>query len=98
MHGIHGMTLQQVNKRTEAFVFNDLTEKIIGCSFAMMNVLGCGFLEKVYENALAVELRHAGLSVVQQKPITVKYRDVVVGEYVADLVVEDKVLVELKAA
>ena len=63
-----------------------------------MNSLGSGFLEKVYENALAVELKHNDLKVIQQKPVEVLYRDVLVGEYVADLLVEDKVLVELKSA
>jgi GxxExxY protein len=76
---------------------NQLTEKIIGCSFAVINSLGSGFLEKVYENALVVELRHAGLNVVQQKPVKILYRDVLVGEYIADLSVDNRVLVELKA-
>lgn len=75
-----------------------MTEKIIGCAFSVINSLGCGFLEKVYENALAIELNEAGLAVEQQKPIKILYRDVLVGEYVADLLVEGKVLVELKAA
>jgi GxxExxY protein len=76
---------------------NEITEKIIGCGFTVLNSLGSGFLEKVYENALAVELKQAGLSVVQQKRIEIKYRNEVVGDYVADLLVEDKILVELKA-
>jgi GxxExxY protein len=59
--------------------------------------LGCGFLEKVYENALVHELRKTGLQVKQQYRITVYYDGVVVGEYVADLLVEECVLVELKA-
>ncbi len=75
----------------------EMTEKIIGCAFTVMNTLGSGFLEKVYENALAVELKQTGLTVVQQKPIEIRYRDVLVGEYVADLLVENQVLVELKA-
>jgi GxxExxY protein len=74
-----------------------LTERIIGCAFTVGNVLGCGFLEKVYENALAHELRRNGLRVQQQHGISVCYDDVVVGEYVADLLVDDEVLVELKA-
>lgn len=74
-----------------------ITEKIIGCAFTVMNTLGSGFLEKVYETALAVEIRQDGLEVVQQKPIEIRYRDVLVGEYVADLLVENQVLVELKA-
>ena len=76
----------------------DITEKIIGCAFAVGNTLGPGFLEKVYENALAHEIRKAGLKVQQQQSLTVKYDDVVVGDFAADLLVDDRVLVELKAA
>lgn len=76
----------------------DLSGRIIGCAFRVQNTLGAGFLEKVYENALACEMRAAGLAVAQQKGITVYYNGVVVGEYVADLVVEDAVVVELKAS
>jgi len=74
-----------------------LTEKIIGCAYTVLNTLGCGFLEKVYENALAHEMRKAGLAVQQQVVITVRYDGVVVGDYAADVIVEGKVLVELKA-
>src|SRR3972149_11296752 len=74
-----------------------LTERIIRCAFTVSNDLGCGFLEKVYENALAHELRKAGLSVRQQCPIQVCYDGQVVGDYAADLLVEDCVLLELKA-
>src|SRR5690348_2937989 len=76
---------------------NELSERIIGCAFRVLNTLGAGFLEKVYENALAHEMREAGLSVAQQKGITVSYKGILVGEYVADLVVEGSVVVELKA-
>jgi len=76
---------------------NELSGRVIGCAFNVLNTLGVGFLEKVYENALVVELRTAGLSVAQQRGITVEYKGVVVGEYVADLLVEDTLLVELKA-
>ena len=76
---------------------NDVTERIIGCAFDVSNGLGTGFLEKVYENALTHELRKAGLTVEQQKGIEVSYDGVVVGNYVADLLVNDVVLVELKA-
>ena len=75
-----------------------LTEAVLGCAFTVSNELGAGFLEKVYENALALELRGAGLEFQQQSPVPVRYRGAVVGEYVADMVVEDRVLVELKAA
>ena len=77
---------------------NPITEKIIGCAYTVSNTLGAGFLEKVYENALAHELRKAGLKVEQQRPIQVIYDGVAVGEYFADLIVEDCVLVELKAS
>jgi GxxExxY protein len=77
---------------------NALSERIIGCAFTVANTLGVGFFEKVYENALAIELREAGLSVRQQFPMTVRYHGSVVGEYVADLLVEGCVLVELKVA
>ncbi|TWU46544.1 GxxExxY protein [Rubripirellula reticaptiva] len=76
---------------------NALTEKVIGCAFQVSNTLGSGFLEKVYENALAIELRKSGLDVKQQAPINVLYDGIVVGEYFADLLVSDAVIVELKA-
>jgi GxxExxY protein len=76
---------------------NHITERVIGCAFRVANTLGCGFLEKVYENALVYELRDSGLEVVQQHSIVIRYKDVVVGEYAADLVVEHAVIVELKA-
>lgn len=76
---------------------NQLTERIIGCAFAVGNALGPGFLERVYENALVIELSEAGLHAEAQKPIEVRYRNRVVGSYIADLVVEGVVLIELKA-
>jgi len=75
----------------------DLTEAIIGAFFEVYNSLGYGFLEKVYENALCAEFKARGLSFMQQLPIKVEYRGHVVGEYFADLVVEDSVIVEVKA-
>jgi GxxExxY protein len=77
---------------------DELTEKIIGCAFTVHNKLGPGFLEKVYENALRMELLKAGPTVKQQEPISVIYDGQVVGEYYADLWVEERVVVELKAA
>ncbi len=76
---------------------NKITEKIIGCSYTVSNVLGCGFLEKVYENALAHELAKAGFKVLQQHEIKVFYDGVEVGKYIADLFVEGCVIVEVKA-
>jgi GxxExxY protein len=74
-----------------------LTQRVIACAMSVQNTLGCGFLEKVYENALAHELRRDGLNVRQQAPINVFYDGVVVGEYAVDLFVEETLLVELKA-
>jgi GxxExxY protein len=76
---------------------DEITEKVIGCAFNVSNVLGIGFLEKVYENALAHEIMKSGLTVKQQKPIQVSYDGAVVGDYTVDLLVQDSVLVELKA-
>ena len=76
---------------------NQITEKVIGCAYKVGNALGCGFLEKCYENALAHELRKAGLSVQQQVPLDVLYDGIIVGQYVADLIVEGCVLIKLKA-
>ncbi len=81
----------------EGTAINQLSERIIGGAFKVANALGTGFLEKVYENALAHELRKAGLQVRQQVGVAVHYDGVVVGEYSADLLVEDTVIVELKA-
>jgi GxxExxY protein len=75
---------------------NDLSGRVIGCAFIVLNTPGAGFLEKVYENALANEIRAAGLAVARQYGVRVHYNDVVVGEYFADLLVEDVRLVELK--
>jgi len=75
---------------------NELTEKIIGCAYEVSNRLGCGFLESIYHKAMLVELTHAGLDARPQCPLVVRYRDVVVGEYFADLLVAGEVLVELK--
>jgi GxxExxY protein len=80
-----------------ADMLNALSERIIGCAIAVANGLGSGFLEKVYENALAHELRKAGLTVAQQQGVSVVYDDVIVGEYAADLLVEAAIVVELKA-
>jgi len=75
----------------------DITELIIKAFYTVYNTLGYGFLEKVYENAMVIELRKLGLSVVPQAPITVYYDDQPVGDYNTDLLVEDAVIVELKA-
>jgi GxxExxY protein len=76
---------------------DDLTQQIIGCAYKVHNALGPGFLEKVYENALRIELEKLGLRVKQQEPINVEYEGQVVGEYYADLWVDERVVIELKA-
>ena len=75
----------------------DITEKIVQGFSQIYSELGHGFSEKVYENALAIYLRKQRLTVIQQQPIKVYYEKAIVGEYFADMVVEDKVLIELKA-
>ena len=76
---------------------NDLSRVVIGCALAVAATLGSGFVEKVYENALAYELGKRGLGVVQQSPVVVRYEGVVVGSYSSDLLVDGVVLVEIKA-
>jgi len=75
----------------------ELTGQILSCAFAVHNTLGAGFLEKVYGNALAIELRKQSLECSQELPLKITYRGAVVGDYVADLVVGGKVLIEMKA-
>jgi GxxExxY protein len=75
---------------------NEITFAINGAIFEVNRILGPGFLEKVYENALLIELRARGLKAEVQVPITVSYKENTVGEYFADILVEDKVIVELK--
>ena len=76
---------------------DDLTYKINGAVFEVSRVLGPGFLEKVYENALSYELNNRGLKAETQVPMTVTYKDKVVGEYLADIIVEGKIILEIKA-
>lgn len=76
---------------------NAITERIIGCAFAVSNGLGTGFLERVYRNALVHELRKAGLKAEPEVPIDVRYDGVVVGQFQPDILVDNAVIVELKA-
>ena len=78
-------------------LYGTLTRSIIGCAFEVMNELGDGFLESVYESALIVALEDAGITVESQKAIDVNFRGQVIGNFYADLVVDNKVIVELKA-
>ena len=75
---------------------NELTYLINGAIFEVSRILGPGFLEKVYENALLMELKARGIKAAAQYPIKVRYKDQIVGEYFADLLVEDQVIIELK--
>ena len=81
----------------DRYLHSDITDRIIACIHSVRSALGPGFAEKLYENALVVELQTRGLSIKQQHPIRVYYKDILIGEYVADLLVEEKVIVELKA-
>jgi len=76
---------------------NELSQKVIGCAFEVSNTLGAGFFEKIYEKALCVEFEKSGLSFQCQKPVVVEYKNTLIGEYVTDIVVEDRLLLELKA-
>ena len=89
--------MKRMNTDTALVGETGLTEAVIGAAYTVSNVLGCGFLEKVYENALAIELRRLGHDVEQQKPMEVRYREEIVGVYQADIVVDESVVVELKA-
>ncbi len=77
--------------------YEDLTETIIGCAYHVYNKIGFGFLESVYEKCLLIELVKAGLDAEAQKPITVYYENEIVGEFVADIVVNDTIILELKS-
>ena len=76
---------------------SDITERIIAAFYIVYNTLGYGFLEKVYRNAMAIELRKMGIAIIMEEPITVFYGGEMIGEYYADLLVAGKVIVELKA-
>lgn len=79
-------------------LFQDLTNQIIKCFYTVYNNLGYGFLEKVYENSLLIELKRNGLSAEKQRKISVYYEEYLVGEYYADIIVNDTIIIELKAA
>jgi GxxExxY protein len=79
-------------------LYQETTDKIIKAFYDVYNELGFGFLEKVYENSMFIELSALGLKCQRQKPINVYYKNEKVGEYFADIIVDDKIIVELKAA
>ncbi len=78
-------------------LYKQLVYDIVGCAMEVHNELGYGFLEKVYENALMLELRSSQIPAIQQCEIKVKYKNTIVGDYVADIVVDNKIILELKA-
>jgi len=80
----------------EEIIHGEITKAVIGLAFEVSNELGCGFLESVYENALLMLLRQRGFSVKSQWPIKVMFRGTCVGDFIGDIVVDDKVLIELK--
>ena len=82
---------------TEDRKYSDLTYQIIGCAMEVHSELGGGFLEKVYENSLILAFEEKGLMAIAQHPLNVKYHEKVVGEYYADIIIEDKIIIELKA-
>ena len=77
--------------------YQELTENIIKAAYTVHNTLGYGFLEKVYQNALVIELAKRGIKADSEKPIKVFYEGQIVGDYLCDLIVDDKVILELKA-
>ncbi len=86
-----------MDEKHDALLHEKLTEKIIGSAFEVINEMGSGFNEKVYENSLVVAASQNGLSVSAQHPIKVMFRGVCVGEFFADVLIEEKVIVELQA-
>ena len=76
---------------------NNLSRRVIGCAIEVSNTLGPGFFEKIYEKALSIEFERNGIYFQCQQPVNVIYKDNLVGEYITDIVVEEKLLLELKA-
>jgi GxxExxY protein len=87
-----------MNGEAEDYKHSELTNAVICCFYTVYNALGYGFLEKVYESALLIELTKRGIKAVAQHPIKVYYNEAIVGEYFADILVEETLLIEIKAA
>jgi GxxExxY protein len=77
--------------------YEEITEKVIGCAYLVYNKMGFGFLESVYEKCMLIELKKAGISAESQQAIRVRYDDEIVGDFIADIVVEDTIILELKS-
>lgn len=90
--------MAQMDTNKKELLYKDISYKLTGLAMQVHTTLGYGFLEKVYENALMVLLRKEGITAEQQAPITVYFEGEVVGEYYADILVEGKIILELKAA
>jgi GxxExxY protein len=86
-----------LSKKNKNMEHEELTKKIIACAYKVHNTLGAGFLEKVYENSLFIELRKNNFEVYQQYPINVYYDEQLVGEFFADLLINNEIILELKA-
>ncbi|MFZ4394797.1 MAG: GxxExxY protein [Kiritimatiellia bacterium] len=85
------------DKQDGGLKHGNITQAVIGCAFEVMNELGAGFLESVYEKAMVLALRQKGMTVAAQQPVRVLFRGECVGEFFADLFIDNKVIVELKA-
>jgi len=79
-------------------LYKELSYKIVGLAMEVHNELGHGFLEKVYENSLMVLMKREGINAIQQSPVKVRFKGEIVGDYFADIIVEEKIILELKAA
>ena len=90
--------LTQITEREKYMLHSDVTDGILKAFYKVYNSLGYGFFVKVYENALLIELVNTGFQALQQHPIQVLYENRLVGEYFADLIVNDLIILELKAA
>ena len=86
----------QIKTAEKDYSLKPITEQIIGAAFEVHNVLGFGFLEKVYQRAMQVELQARGMQIELESKIQVQFKGVIVGDYAADLLVESKIIVELK--
>jgi len=86
----------QIKARDKDFSLRPITEQLIGAAFEVHNILGYGFLERVYQHAMQVELKARGANVELEPKIKVQFKGVIVGDYAADLLVEGKIIVELK--
>src|SRR6185369_16846239 len=84
-------------KETKDYSLKPVTDQLIGAAYEVHNILGYGFLERVYQRAMQVELQRRGIKVELEPPIKVQFKGVIVGDYAADLLVADQILVELKA-